>query len=170
MKSAATPRFLLPRQGSNLDSSDPESDVLPVTPRGSGAEGDRTPDLRIANAALSHLSYSPKNWRNPPPEAGKKPITVLQRVNPRRRRRGTELRSSCRPWRQGSPETLRGPAPEAARSLASIGPTRGSRRAGEHAPRVRLFRPLRLWSGWSRRPVGLFVAEGGLVNQEVGLL
>ena len=25
---------LLPRQGSNLDSSDPESDVLPVTPRG----------------------------------------------------------------------------------------------------------------------------------------
>jgi hypothetical protein len=24
----------LPRQGSNLDSSDPESDVLPVTPRG----------------------------------------------------------------------------------------------------------------------------------------
>jgi hypothetical protein len=26
--------FLLPRQGSNLNSSDPESDVLPVTPRG----------------------------------------------------------------------------------------------------------------------------------------
>ena len=25
---------MLPRQGSNLDSSDPESDVLPVTPRG----------------------------------------------------------------------------------------------------------------------------------------
>ena len=25
----------LPRQGSNLDSSDPESDVLPVTPQGS---------------------------------------------------------------------------------------------------------------------------------------
>ena len=25
-----------------------------------GAEGDRTPDLRIANAALSQLSYSPK--------------------------------------------------------------------------------------------------------------
>ena len=24
-----------------------------------GAEGDRTPDLRIANAALSQLSYSP---------------------------------------------------------------------------------------------------------------
>jgi hypothetical protein len=24
----------LPRQGSNLDSSDPESDVLPVTPQG----------------------------------------------------------------------------------------------------------------------------------------
>ena len=26
---------------------------------GGGAEGDRTPDLRIANAALSQLSYSP---------------------------------------------------------------------------------------------------------------
>lgn len=26
--------LLLPRQGSNLDSSDPESDVLPITPRG----------------------------------------------------------------------------------------------------------------------------------------
>lgn len=26
--------FLLPRQESNLNSSDPESDVLPVTPRG----------------------------------------------------------------------------------------------------------------------------------------
>ncbi len=25
----------LPRQGSNLDSSDPESDVLPITPQGS---------------------------------------------------------------------------------------------------------------------------------------
>ena len=25
----------------------------------SGAEGDRTPDLRIANAALSQLSYGP---------------------------------------------------------------------------------------------------------------
>ena len=29
-----------------------------------GAEGDRTPDLRIANAALSQLSYGPeeKGW------------------------------------------------------------------------------------------------------------
>lgn len=27
--------YLLPRQGSNLDSSDPESDVLPITPQGS---------------------------------------------------------------------------------------------------------------------------------------
>ncbi len=25
---------MLPRQGSNLDSSDPESDVLPITPQG----------------------------------------------------------------------------------------------------------------------------------------
>ena len=28
--------FLLPRQESNLNSSDPESDVLPITPRGNG--------------------------------------------------------------------------------------------------------------------------------------
>ena len=32
---------------------------FPVT---SGAEGDRTPDLCIANAALSQLSYSPGRW------------------------------------------------------------------------------------------------------------
>ena len=58
-------RFQLPLLGSNQDSPDPESGVLPVTPRGSaafncdGAEGDRTPDLLIANEALSQLSYSP---------------------------------------------------------------------------------------------------------------
>jgi hypothetical protein len=58
---AARLRFELPRQGSNLDSSDPESDVLPVTPRGTvyGAEGARTPDLLGAIQALSQLSYSP---------------------------------------------------------------------------------------------------------------
>jgi hypothetical protein len=67
LKSAANRlRSELPRQGSNLDSSDPESDVLPVTPRGSdpilpsGAEGSRTPDLLGAIQALSQLSYSPK--------------------------------------------------------------------------------------------------------------
>ena len=32
-KKAACAAFLLLRQGSNLDSSDPESDVLPITPR-----------------------------------------------------------------------------------------------------------------------------------------
>jgi hypothetical protein len=56
--------WALPLLGSNQDSPDPESGVLPVTPRGSfmfsyGAEGDRTPDLLIANEALSQLSYSP---------------------------------------------------------------------------------------------------------------
>src|SRR6185436_6196813 len=55
----------LPLLGSNQDSPDPESGVLPVTPRGSfvfshGAEGDRTPDLCSAIAALSQLSYSPR--------------------------------------------------------------------------------------------------------------
>src|SRR6476660_1391074 len=60
-------RFELPLLGSNQDSPDPESGVLPVTPRGStafdchGAEGDRTPDLCSAIAALSQLSYSPRD-------------------------------------------------------------------------------------------------------------
>src|SRR5258706_3209572 len=52
--------------GSNQDSPDPESGVLPVTPRGSdyGAEGARTPDLLGAIQALSQLSYSPARARN----------------------------------------------------------------------------------------------------------
>jgi hypothetical protein len=33
----------LPRQGSNLDSSDPESDVLPVTPRGIQSDYSKSP-------------------------------------------------------------------------------------------------------------------------------
>lgn len=53
-------RFELPLLGSNQDSPDPESGVLPVTPRGTdGAEGARTPDLLGAIQALSQLSYSP---------------------------------------------------------------------------------------------------------------
>src|SRR5260221_11893835 len=54
--------YELPLLGSNQDSPDPESGVLPVTPRGSvfyGAEGARTPDLLGASHALSQLSYSP---------------------------------------------------------------------------------------------------------------
>src|SRR5438094_8720208 len=64
-RSIRASRFELPLLGSNQDSPDPESGVLPVTPRGSatldchGAEGDRTPDLCSAIAALSQLSYSP---------------------------------------------------------------------------------------------------------------
>ena len=54
-------RFELPLLGSNQDSPDPESGVLPITPRGKehGAEGARTPDLLGAIQALSQLSYSP---------------------------------------------------------------------------------------------------------------
>ena len=33
--------------------------ALAIAPRIGGAEGDRTPDLRIANATLSQLSYGP---------------------------------------------------------------------------------------------------------------
>src|SRR3990172_7909322 len=58
-KPRAKPRPSLPLLGSNQDSPDPESGVLPVTPRGSGAEGARTPDLLGAIQALSQLSYSP---------------------------------------------------------------------------------------------------------------
>src|SRR3989337_413510 len=57
-------RFRLPLLGSNQDSPDPESGVLPVTPRGSGAEGARTPDLLGAIQALSQLSYSPETPEN----------------------------------------------------------------------------------------------------------
>src|SRR5438445_10864669 len=59
-------RFELPLLGSNQVSPDPESGVLPVTPRGSdyGAEGARTPDLLGAIQALSQLSYSPARARN----------------------------------------------------------------------------------------------------------
>src|SRR5881296_3673261 len=66
---SATPRnsasrFELPLLGSNQDSPDPESGVLPVTPRGTdGAEGARTPDLLGAIQALSQLSYSPVRAR-----------------------------------------------------------------------------------------------------------
>ena len=62
----AASRFELPLLGSNQDSPDPESGVLPVTPRGSdyGAEGARTPDLLGAIQALSQLSYSPARARN----------------------------------------------------------------------------------------------------------
>ena len=52
-------RTELPLQGSNLDSPDPESGVLPITPRGSGPGGSRTHDLCSAIAALSQLSYRP---------------------------------------------------------------------------------------------------------------
>ena len=35
----------------------------PHKPEDGGAEGDRTPDLVIANDALSQLSYGPDEWR-----------------------------------------------------------------------------------------------------------
>src|SRR5205823_12268038 len=37
---------------------------------GGGAEGDRTPDLRIANATLSQLSYGPTASVTPPWDGG----------------------------------------------------------------------------------------------------
>src|SRR6185312_16042743 len=88
----------LPLLGSNQDSPDPESGVLPVTPRGStalnchGAEGDRTPDLCSAIAALSQLSYSPRGLPRGGklvPERGSVNASRRQRRRPRQRgRRG----------------------------------------------------------------------------------
>ena len=36
--------------------------VFPAILKIGGAEGDRTLDLRIANATLSQLSYRPRGW------------------------------------------------------------------------------------------------------------
>src|SRR5688572_569038 len=57
----ATPE--LPLLGSNQDSSDPESDVLPVTPRGTvhrcrAGDGARTRDPQLGKLMLYQLSYS----------------------------------------------------------------------------------------------------------------
>jgi hypothetical protein len=41
----------------------PEPDVARRKGHNGGAEEDRTPDLRIANATLSQLSYRPENER-----------------------------------------------------------------------------------------------------------
>ena len=43
--------------------SDDEADSTPSASRNGGDEEDRTPDLRIANATLSQLSYVPFNGK-----------------------------------------------------------------------------------------------------------
>src|SRR5690606_24581237 len=61
LQSSGTSRKL-PLLGSNQDSSDPESDVLPVTPRGSedhrAGDGARTRDPQLGKLMLYQLSYS----------------------------------------------------------------------------------------------------------------
>ncbi len=124
--------FQLPRQGSNLDSSDPESDVLPVTPRGneffcrlyrrsSGAEGGRTPDLCIANAALSQLSYSPRHNAPPDSRGGER---TAQKVS--RHLRQTEPQSPVRPAPQPCPGILNELLRAGPSSWPNIWLTRGS--------------------------------------------
>jgi hypothetical protein len=44
----------------------PETMDFQGVERGGGAEGDRTPDLLIANEALSQLSYGPNRQRGAP--------------------------------------------------------------------------------------------------------
>ncbi len=53
-----------------------------------GAEGDRTPDLRIANATLSQLSYGPVklNLRMSAPQRGRRGFMVIA---PRSVKRGS---------------------------------------------------------------------------------
>jgi hypothetical protein len=51
-----------------------------VTSRNGGAEGNRTPDLVIANDALSQLSYGPVS--GPPESAGDLGARVLFRPGP----------------------------------------------------------------------------------------
>ena len=45
-----------------------ELDITVVTELPGGAKGDRTPDLGIANAALSQLSYRPYRISAPKPQ------------------------------------------------------------------------------------------------------
>lgn len=51
----------LPLQGSNLDSSDPESDVLPVTPRGSDSYSLES-YWSVSSGAIT-LAYGRKSWK-----------------------------------------------------------------------------------------------------------
>ncbi len=56
----------MPLQGSNLDFPDPESGVLPVTPRGTVRAGDgaRTRDPQLGKLMLYQLSYSRGSGRS----------------------------------------------------------------------------------------------------------
>jgi hypothetical protein len=100
-------------------------------PETSGAEGDRTPDLRIANAALSQLSYGPRM------RAGKLPrgpnLSITETLNP------TIFRSLPRASlaQRGTREELTRPgrwlscpsAPVALRAVASWSGEAAARRA-----------------------------------------
>ena len=50
----------------------------PAQSKGGGAEGDRTPDLVIANDALSHLSYGPTRL----PDIGKGASNSAMKIAP----------------------------------------------------------------------------------------
>src|SRR2546428_2088401 len=176
-------RFELPLLGSNQDSPDPESGVLPITPRGTnGAEGARTPDLLGAIQALSQLSYSPsRDSKVNSPPARRQPVTFLvsrcrgkplsllapsdvRLSHAARRHHPRQLRR--RPGRARLPTTHR------PRPLPRLAPGLQQRRAGwpgakrlaaqralRHAPHdVRdrgLLRPLHLRLGGARRPPGM---------------
>src|SRR5947207_9107197 len=92
-----------------------------------GAEGDRTPDLRIANATLSQLSYGPIYLDNQ--------CAIARRLGPRRAPRSYGDRSR---YCQAQP-----PGQTATRIVPSGCPT-GARRADILPPLARLRR---------RRPV-----------------
>ena len=69
----------LPLLGSNQDSSDPESDVLPVTPRGSRARPgqERSGSLRPSELMLATRSGEPFTvQRDPPFQASRRPAML----------------------------------------------------------------------------------------------
>ena len=69
------------------------ADGVRSTIRGGGAEGSRTPDLRIANAALSQLSYSPKNGHSIVPQA--MGTLAIQHIRKRRPAGGVPFSTCC---------------------------------------------------------------------------
>ena len=108
---------------------DSQSRALPIVqPTNSGADRDRTDDLRLARAALSQLSYSPlsilrRGRLRPPPDAVglgrvELPTSPLSGVR--------SSRLSYRPAQRAGPSKLDG-SPETSQTNATIKPPRTAR-------------------------------------------
>src|SRR6476661_4640757 len=144
-------RFELPLLGSNQDSPDPESGVLPVTPRGSaafdchGAEGDRTPDLCSAIAALSQLSYSPRDpSREGAKASGRTELSQRSRGPQQEGRRGRFLSAKGLPDRSLERHRVSPGAPAASLGAESLV---GTSRVTARSAGPRISWPMDLTSG-----------------------